>query len=43
VLRKIFGTERDEVLGEWIGHYEELHDVLCASNVIQMMKSRRMR
>jgi len=43
VLRKIFGSERDEVLGEWGGHYEELHDVLCALNIVQMIKSRRMR
>jgi len=43
VLRKIFGSERDEVLGEWRGHYEELYDVLCASNIVQMIKSRRMK
>ena len=43
VLRKIFGSERVEVLGEWRGHYEELYDVLCASNIVQMIKSRRMR
>jgi len=43
VLRKIFGSERDEVLGEWRGHYEEFYDVLCALNIVQMIKSRRMR
>jgi hypothetical protein len=42
VLRKIFGSERDEVLREWEGHYEELHDVLCALNIVQMIKSKRM-
>jgi len=33
VLRKIFGSERDEIPGEWRKlHYEELHDLYCSSN-----------
>jgi hypothetical protein len=44
VLRRIFGTKRDEVTGGWRKlHNEELHNLYSSSSIIRMMKSRRMR
>ena len=44
VLRKTFGPKRDEVAGEWRGlHNEELYALYCPLNIIQVIKSRRMR
>jgi hypothetical protein len=44
VLRRIFGPKRDEVTGEWRKlHNEELHDLYSSSNILQVIKSRRMR
>jgi hypothetical protein len=44
MLRKIFGPERDEVTGEWRKlHNEEFNDLYYPSNIIQAIKSRRMR
>jgi hypothetical protein len=44
VLRKVFGLKRDEVTGEWRRlHNEELNDLYCSSNIIRVIKSRRMR
>ena len=43
VLR-IFGPRRDEVTGEWRKlHNEELNDLYCSSNIVRVIKSRRMR
>jgi hypothetical protein len=44
VLRRIFGPKRDEVKGEWRKlHYEELNDLYSSSNIVQVIKLRRMR
>jgi hypothetical protein len=44
VLRKIFGSKRDEVTGEWRkSHSGELHDLYSSPSIIRMVKSVRMR
>jgi hypothetical protein len=44
VQRRIFGPKRDEVIGGWRKmHNEEFHNLYCSSNIIRMMKLRRMR
>jgi hypothetical protein len=44
VLRRIFGPRRDEVTGEWRRlHNEELNDLYPSSNIVRVIKSRRMR
>jgi hypothetical protein len=44
VLRGIFGSKRDKVIGEWRKlHNEELNDLYCSPNIVQVMKSRRIR
>jgi hypothetical protein len=44
VLRRIFGTKRDEVTGDWRKlHNEELHNLFSFPSIIRMVKSRRMR
>ena len=44
VLRRVFGTKRDEVTGEWgILHNEELMDICSLLNIVRVVKSRRMR
>jgi hypothetical protein len=44
VLRRIFGTKRDEVTGGWRElHNEKLHSLYFSSNIIRMIKSRKMR
>jgi hypothetical protein len=43
VLRGIFGSERDEVTGEWRKlHNEELNDLYCSPSIVRVIKSRRM-
>jgi hypothetical protein len=43
VLRRIFGTKRDEVTGGWRKlHNEELHNLYSSPIMIRMIKSRRM-
>jgi len=44
VFRKIFGSRRDEVTGEWRRlHNEELNDWYSSPNIVRVIKSRRMR
>jgi hypothetical protein len=44
VLRRIFGSKRDEVTGGWRKLYnEELHNFYTSPSIIRMIKSRRMR
>jgi len=44
VLRKIFGPKEDEVTEEWKKlHNEELNDLYSSSNIVRVIKSRRMR
>ena len=44
VLRRIFGPRRDEVTGEWRRlRNKELNDLYSSPNIVQVIKSRRMR
>ena len=44
VLRRVFGPKRDEVTGEWRKlHNEELNDLYSLSDIVRVVKSRRMR
>ena len=44
VLRRILGPKRDEVTGEWRKlHNEELNVLYWSSNIVRVIKSRRMR
>ena len=43
-LRRIFGSKRDGVTGEWSKLHNEEHNILCSSlNIVRMIKSGRMR
>jgi hypothetical protein len=43
-LKRIFGPKWDEVRAEWIKlHNDELKDLYCSPNIIQVIKSGRMR
>ena len=43
-LRRIFGTRRDEVTGDWRRlHNEELNDLYSSPNIVPVIKWRRMR
>jgi hypothetical protein len=44
LLRRIFGPKRDKVTMEWRKlHNEERNDLYPSSNIVQVIKSRRMR
>ena len=44
VLRRIFGPRRDEVTGDWRRlHNEELNVLYSSTNIVRVIKSRRMR
>jgi hypothetical protein len=44
VLRKIFGSKREELKGEWRKlHTEEPNNLYSSSNIVGMIKSIRMR
>jgi hypothetical protein len=43
VLRRIFGSKRDEVIGCWRKlHNGELHNLYSSPSISRMIKSRRM-
>jgi hypothetical protein len=44
VLKRLFGPKRDEMIGGWRKlHNEELHNLYSSSNIIRMIKSKRMK
>jgi hypothetical protein len=44
VLRKTLGPKREEKTGEWrILHNVQLYDLYSSSNIIRVIKSRRMK
>jgi hypothetical protein len=44
MLRRIFGSKRDEVKGEWRGlHNEELHNLYTSHTIVRVIKSRIIR
>jgi hypothetical protein len=43
-LRKIFGPERNKLTGDWRAlHNEEIIDLYCSTNIVRVIKLRRMR
>jgi hypothetical protein len=41
VLRRMFGSKKDEVIGEWRKlHNEELHNLYTLPNIVRVIKSR---
>jgi hypothetical protein len=43
VLRRKFGSDRDEVIGGWRKFHNECHELYTSPNIIRMIKSRKMR
>ena len=42
VLRRIFGSTRDGITGEWRKLDNEMNDMYCSPNIVWVTKSRRM-
>jgi hypothetical protein len=43
VLRKVFGSKRDEVTGNWRRlHNEELYDLYSSPNISRVIETRKM-
>ena len=43
VLRRMFGSKRDKVTGEWRKlHNEELNDLYSSPNIVRVIKSIRL-
>jgi len=41
VQKKVFGSKRDEVTGEWRKpHNEEINDLYCSPNIVRVVTSR---
>jgi len=44
VVRRIFGPKKDEVTGEWRKlNNEQLNDLYCSTNIVRVIKSRRLK
>jgi hypothetical protein len=44
VLKRIFGSKRDKVTGDWRKRYnEELNDLYSAPTIVRVIKTKRMR
>ena len=44
LLRRIFGSKREEVSGAWRKlNNEEFNDLYCSPNIVRVIRSRRMR
>jgi len=44
LLRRIFGPKRDDVTGEWRKLQNvELNDMYCSSNIVRVIRSRKMK
>ena len=44
VLRKMFGSKKDEVTKDWMRpHNEELYNLYCSPNISRAIKPRKMR
>jgi hypothetical protein len=43
VLRKIFGSKRDDITGQWRKLHEKLYDIYPSPNIIWVITPRKMR
>jgi hypothetical protein len=44
MLKRIFGSKRNEIIGGWRNvHNEDLHNMHASPNILRIIKSRRMR
>jgi hypothetical protein len=44
MLKRIFGSKREKVAGDWMKlHNEELHNSYASSNIIRVIKPRKIR